>query len=341
MRYYFITTDTGLGKGGIQTWAHYIEKFFKTRNLPFGMFCLKKATVRSLLNLVKANVTNNVIVLMDWQKLAFVPLSLLLSYMGIIKSRYIVFILGNEILSRSRIKILFLKMITRRNDIYFVSDSGSIADIFHKKFKRKIDLVCYTFIDTRTDVQPRADTPEKKERRILFTVSRLVKRKNVENVIRALQPLMRKYTDLRYFIGGDGPERGNLESAISSLDLSDRVVLLGQLTEERKMEYLKNSDLYILPSVFDEDDGSIEGFGIVFIEANMYGVPVISGNTGGMPEAVVDGVTGFHTDGSIPDITKKIEKALGYNFDTVKILKHAAKFDYREQESFYKFITHI
>jgi len=82
---------------------------------------------------------------------------------------------------------------------------------------------------------------------------------------------------------------------------------------------------------------SIEGYGIVFIEANSYGVPVISGNTGGMKEAVINSVTGYHCNGTVLDIVDKILLAIETPFNINLIYKHALKHDYRNQLDFYIF----
>jgi len=143
----------------------------------------------------------------------------------------------------------------------------------------------------------------------------------------------------QYVIAGKGPERSRLETVIERLGLTKEVSFGGAVSEEEKSELYKESDFFLLPSVFDEEDGSIEGYGIVFIEAYAYGLPVLSGNTGGMVEAVVDGVTGYHCDGSIEDIADKIKKITEAPFDVSAIQSHAQKHDLRRQECFISFLN--
>jgi phosphatidylinositol alpha-1,6-mannosyltransferase len=171
-----------------------------------------------------------------------------------------------------------------------------------------------------------------------LTISRLVERKNIQSVIIALSRLRESGLSFFYSVAGDGPELSNLKSLVDQLGLQDNVEFLGRVSEEKKDTLYSSSDFFLLPSIFNHQTGSIEGYGIVFIEANSYGLPVLSGNTGGMIEAVVDGKTGFHSDGSVNDIMSKINALLSADFNRDEIFNHALKHDYIHQDAFLAFL---
>ncbi len=142
---------------------------------------------------------------------------------------------------------------------------------------------------------------------VLLSIGRLVKRKGFENVIKALPEVIKNYPDLHYFVSGDGPEKMNI------LDYSMKnknITLLGRLSDEEKNAWLAASDIFIMPSYAEGED--FEGFGIVFLEANIAGKAVIGGRSGGVPEAIDDGVSGLLVDPhSIEDIAKAIIRLTG------------------------------
>ncbi len=128
----------------------------------------------------------------------------------------------------------------------------------------------------------------------LFTLGRLVKRKGVDKVIAALNSLPEELLNkLRYFIGGAGPEGEYLKAAVPAR-LKDKVIFLGSLNEEEKWAWLDLCDVFIMPA--RDIQGDYEGFGIVYLEANLCGKPVIAGAAGGVDDAVKDGLNGLMVD---------------------------------------------
>lgn len=141
---------------------------------------------------------------------------------------------------------------------------------------------------------------------ILLTVSRLVKRKGHSHVLRALRKLQRK--DLFYLIVGDGPNRKALEHKAREFGLKDFVHFAGEVPVAELPAYYNESDIFCMPNRV-LPDGDVEGFGIVFLEANMFGLPVIGGNNGGVPDAIVDRKTGLLVNSeSIDDIARAIRE---------------------------------
>lgn len=117
-------------------------------------------------------------------------------------------------------------------------------------------------------------------KKVLLTVGRLVERKGIDKTIEALQIVKNKISGVLYIIAGDGPYRPVLEKMADDLKLGDNVLFTGYVSEEDKRFYYSVADVFVMPNR-ELDDGNVEGFGIVFLEANSFGKPVIGGKSGG------------------------------------------------------------
>jgi len=137
-------------------------------------------------------------------------------------------------------------------------------------------------------------------RRVIVTVARLVARKGVDRVIRALPRLAAAVPELRYLVVGDGAERSALETLARELGVADRVVFAGAVPLAEVPAYLALGEVFALPNR-RLPDGEDEGFGLVFLEANAMGLPVLGGRAGGVPEVVREGETGLLVDGTDAD----------------------------------------
>lgn len=141
----------------------------------------------------------------------------------------------------------------------------------------------------------------------LLSVCRLVPRKGVDMVIRALPSLMERFPELRYRIVGDGPDRSRLEAVARDAGVDDRVDFLGRVSDERLHEAYERCALFVLPSRRSEDQ-ELEGLGLVYLEAGAHGRAVVAGTSGGEADAVVSGVTGVLVDGAS---AAAVEAAIG------------------------------
>ncbi len=127
--------------------------------------------------------------------------------------------------------------------------------------------------------------------RVLLSLCRLVPRKGIETVLEALPQVARTAPGLRYLVGGDGPDRPRLEALARRLGVSDCVRFLGKIPEVALPAYYNACDVFVLPA--REDPPSVEGFGIVFLEAGACGKPVVGARSGGIPDAVRADETGL------------------------------------------------
>jgi phosphatidylinositol alpha-1,6-mannosyltransferase len=131
---------------------------------------------------------------------------------------------------------------------------------------------------------------------VLLSVGRLQARKGHDVTLRALADLRHRWPALRYVIVGDGNEREALHGLAQQLGITDRVLFVGEVSDDDLAGYFAACDIFVLPNRVEA--GDFEGFGIVFLEAAASGRAVIGGASGGVVEAVADGRTGLLVDGA-------------------------------------------
>jgi len=116
----------------------------------------------------------------------------------------------------------------------------------------------------------------------VMTICRLIPLKKVDGLIRILP----KLPDVRLVVIGDGPMRQELECIAQQLDVTERVIFLGQIPKKQVLRYLQQSDCFVLNSIH-------EGLPHVVLEAMQVGVPVVATNVGGIGEVIEHGVSGL------------------------------------------------
>jgi glycosyltransferase involved in cell wall biosynthesis len=133
---------------------------------------------------------------------------------------------------------------------------------------------------------------DKQNKTILF-VGRLANTKGVDDLIRALQLIQQKRSDMRLVIVGDGPERTNLVRLAAALGVDSRVEFTGTLTGSNLHNEYEKSNVVVLPSKYIKGEASSETLGLTLIEASMHSKPLVGTSHGGIPEIVKDGQNGF------------------------------------------------
>jgi phosphatidylinositol alpha-1,6-mannosyltransferase len=129
---------------------------------------------------------------------------------------------------------------------------------------------------------------------VLLTVGRLVARKGHGAVLKALARLQ-DLGQVRYIIAGIGEEEQRLKKLVGELGLSETVIFTGYVAEHDLPKLFHTCDVFVTTN-YEQPNGDLEGFGMVFLEANAAGKPVIAGRSGGTADAVQDGITGFLVD---------------------------------------------
>jgi glycosyltransferase involved in cell wall biosynthesis len=147
------------------------------------------------------------------------------------------------------------------------------------------------------------------EDQVLFTLTRLSSKeryKGYDQVIQCIGRLSNQHPHIKYLIAGryDADEKEYLDRLIQQNGIAERVVFTGFIPDEDLVAHFMMSDLYVMPS-------RKEGFGIVFIEAMYYGLPVIAGNKDGSVDALLNGALGKLVDpASIEEIEQSIDQVL-------------------------------
>lgn len=145
--------------------------------------------------------------------------------------------------------------------------------------------------------------------RMLLTVGRLVPRKGIDTVLRALPRILDTVPDLTYVVVGTGPDRGRLEDLAVSCGVRAHVQFLGSVPYAELPVYYSAADVFVMPAREARPD--VEGFGIVFLEANACETPVVGARTGGIPDAIDHETTGLLVPPSSPDdVADAIERLL-------------------------------
>jgi phosphatidylinositol alpha-1,6-mannosyltransferase len=126
------------------------------------------------------------------------------------------------------------------------------------------------------------------DRPTILTVSRLIRDapdKNVDKVVAAMPAILRRHPTAEYLVIGDGDWLPDLRELAGRIGVAGSVRFVGSATDEERDACYARSDLFVLPS-------TQEGFGIVFLEAWLHGLPVVAADAGAAPELLGDGLAG-------------------------------------------------
>ncbi|RRO13996.1 N-acetyl-alpha-D-glucosaminyl L-malate synthase BshA [Flavobacteriaceae bacterium 14752] len=200
------------------------------------------------------------------------------------------------------------------------SVSKSLKDDTLRIFDIKNDIhVVPNFIDIdnlNDDVEDcQRHTMADEDEMIITHVSNLRPVKRIDDVVKIFAKVL-EHQKAKLIIIGDGPERDKAVNIAIDLGVRDRVIFMGKSNDIEKI--LCFSDLFLLPS-------EKESFGLAALEAMAHGVPVISTNTGGLPEVNIQGQSGYLSDvGNIEEMAENALKIL-QNRETHQSFKDAAK----------------
>jgi len=172
----------------------------------------------------------------------------------------------------------------------------------------------------------------------LITVSRFDKRKNHEKVIMALRNLKQKYPDIVYICIGYGDEEDNLKKLVKELDLNLQVMFFKDISDNLKNALIAKSNIFVMPSIIHKK--SVEGFGIVYLEAAQYSIPSLGGKDGGASDAIDHNKTGLICDGNnLEDIYSSLDSMIE-NKKYIEFGKNAkenvSKFEWKKTLEKYK-----
>lgn len=187
--------------------------------------------------------------------------------------------------------------------------------------------------------QPPRDPSEPKVWQLISVCRLSEPRKNIDGVLRALAQLPADLPPWRYVVVGDGILRESLQALATDLGIVDRVEFAGSLPTGQLIDRLRASDLFLLPS--RTEPTSIEGFGIVYLEAAACGVPSIAAAGGGADDAIEPGESGWILPDAEPaTIAAQLKQCLrgAVTISPEKCQQHARRFSWKMAAS--QMVTH-
>ena len=239
------------------------------------------------------------------------PLNYILS--KIFKKKMVTIAYGSEFLVHSPLSLRTFYFRSTEKIIVITNHTKNLIKKIHHLKDNQVKVI-YVGVnlddleieDTKEDLRTKFNIPV--DNKILLSVGRHVERKNFGLIITAIGEIkkIRPNLNIKYYLVGEGPETVNLKILAKKLKLEKDVKFLGNCDIETRNKFYKMADIFLMPSVTEKNE--IEGFGIVFLEANYFKVPVIGTKSGGIIEAIIDGKTGFLIKQN--DVNDLIEKIL-------------------------------
>ncbi|MGZ3505779.1 MAG: glycosyltransferase family 4 protein [Vulcanimicrobiaceae bacterium] len=209
---------------------------------------------------------------------------------------------GSEILSqRSMPRRSVMQLVFHRADVAVANSAFTKRLLVEAKIQTPI-VVSRCGIDRAPLYRAPAAVPT------ILSVGRLVRRKGFDMMIEALPALLDRFANLRYEIVGVGPDCARFRERVRELGLDDHVAFLGDISDEELQQAYARAWCFALPTR-RVGTGDVEGFGIVYLEAAMAGLPSIGGLNSGAEDAIADGKSGLLVDGNDP---AAIARAVGY-----------------------------
>jgi phosphatidylinositol alpha-1,6-mannosyltransferase len=138
------------------------------------------------------------------------------------------------------------------------------------------------------------------DRPVVVCVSRLMPRKGQDTLVRALPAIQRTVPDTALLLVGGGPYRARIESMAGDVGVRRSVVLTGGVPWAALPGYFGAGDVFAMPCRTRLGGADVEGLGIVYLEASACALPVLAGDSGGAPDTVRDGETGYVVPGRSP-----------------------------------------
>lgn len=138
------------------------------------------------------------------------------------------------------------------------------------------------------------------DRPVVVCVSRLVRRKGQDMLLHAFPEIRRRVPGAALLVVGGGPDAARLRRLAAVMGVADAVRFTGPVPEEELPAHYAAGDVFAMPCRTRRGGLDVEGLGIVYLEAAATGLPVVAGRSGGAPDAVLPGETGYVVDGSAP-----------------------------------------
>ena len=167
--------------------------------------------------------------------------------------------------------------------------------------------------EMRADLMRALGEPIPDDALLLCSVGRQVKRKGFAWFIECVLP--RLPSDIHYWLAGDGPETESIRQVAITAGVQDRVRLLGRISDEHLALLYRGADLFVMPNI--PVPGTMEGFGVVMLEAGMGGLPAIASKLEGIQDVITEGKNGHFVESG--DASGFEQAILGYYNDRSRL----------------------
>lgn len=224
------------------------------------------------------------------------------------KKKSFVTIYGLDALSQRKLRPLFKYALNKADKVIAFSESTKreVANAYNLdggRFKTIYTGISVPKLDKQEVEKLKKKYNIKKGDFVVLFVGRFDERKGVDDLMYAVNEMRNE--SVKLLIVGDGGEGEKMRRLRENLNLEEKVIFTGSIPYENVFGFYGLADVFCMPSKYLREKGNIEGLGIVFLEAQSYGVPCIGTNSGGIPEAIEDGKSGFIVPESNPEAIKE------------------------------------
>ena len=153
------------------------------------------------------------------------------------------------------------------------------------------------------------------DKKVIVSVGRLVHRKGQDHLIEAMPEILKKVPRAHLLLVGEGPYREHLQNLVHQLKLESSVTFIGRIQYQDLPMYICVGDIFAMPSRSRLMGLEVEGLGIVYLEASSCGLPVLAGDSGGAPDAVIQNETGLVVSGTDNKVIASAAVALLTNLE--------------------------
>ena len=136
------------------------------------------------------------------------------------------------------------------------------------------------------------------DKKVIVSVGRLVHRKGQDHLIEAMPEILKSIPHAHLLLVGEGPYREHLQTLVKKHNLEASVTFIGRIQYKDLPTYICVGDIFAMPSRSRLMGLEVEGLGIVYLEASSCGLPVLAGDSGGAPDALVQNETGLVVNGT-------------------------------------------
>ena len=136
------------------------------------------------------------------------------------------------------------------------------------------------------------------DKKVIVSVGRLVHRKGQDHLIEAMPEILKSIPQAHLLLVGEGPYREHLQTLVKKHNLEASVTFIGRIQYKDLPTYICVGDIFAMPSRSRLMGLEVEGLGIVYLEASSCGLPVLAGDSGGAPDALVQNETGLVVNGT-------------------------------------------